>query len=478
MTRGGRLNRVRPLAALRRLVRDKRGNVTMLAGLAVVPMMAGAGLVTDAGRAYMVDNRLSKALDSAALAAGRVLFAGSGEAEARAFFNANYPDDYLDSTVTDFTFTVGPDQQFITVTAEADVATTFMRVLGRQTITVTSRSVVERQNRGAEIALVMDNTGSMRSGGKMDAMKAAGQDLVEIMFGDANELNHLYVSVVPYTATINIGPHNWDWLKPGDKFHDSPSPYAPTSWRGCVEARTVNDRDETDDPPSVAGFTSFLYEANAIDNDWPDIKEENYHQNEGTGPNLGCGPAITPLTNQKDTVEAAVAEMQPWHRGGTTSNLGLVWGWRTLSPRWQGLWEQETPAGFPLAYDEELMDKVAIVLTDGVNQFYEWKDAAPGGSDDTAYGRLLDYMPSASDEDDVVPTLNTKFAEVCEDMKAKGIILYTVTFGSSASDPDLQDLYRGCASNPANYYHAPDNATLREAFRSIGDKLSNLRIVE
>ncbi len=472
------LARTRPVADLRRLLRDNRGNVTMITAFAILPMMAGAGLATDASRAYMVENRLSKALDAAALSAGRVLFAGSGQAEAEGFFDANYPDNYLDSTVTDFTYSVGPDQRFITVTAEAQVSTMFMQVLGEQTITVSSRSVVERQNRGAEIALVMDNTGSMRGGSKMDAMKAAGQDLVDIMFGDASELDHLYVSVVPYTATVNVGDHNWDWLKAGDKYHDSPSPFDPTSWKGCVEARTTDDRDETDDPPSVARFNSFLYEANSIDNDWPEIKEENYHQNSGTGPNLGCGPAITPLSNQKSTISDAVAEMQPWHRGGTTSNLGLVWGWRTLSPRWQGVWEQETPAGFPLAYDEDLMDKVAIVLTDGVNQFYEWKDSAPGGSDYTAYGRLLDYMPSASDEDDVVPTLNDKFAKTCQAMKDEGIILYTITFGGSASGSALQDLYRNCASNPTNYYHAPDNDTLRAAFRSIGDKLSNLRIVE
>lgn len=474
-----RKTRSGPFARLRRLIGDNGGNVTILATFAVIPMMAGAGLAVDSGRAIMVENRMAKALDAAGLAAGRVLFAGSAEAEARRYFEANFPDNFLESTVTDFTFHVDDQERFITVSAQADVPTTFMTVLGKQTVTVGSRSVVERQNRGAEIALVMDNTGSMRGGGKMDAMKAAGQDLVDIMFGDADSLDQLYVSVVPYTATVNVGAHNWDWLTTGDRYHDSPDPFDPTSWKGCVAARLTNDRDETDDPPSVARFTSFFWESNPTDNDWPAVKEENHYQNSGTGPNLGCGPAITPLTNQKQTVSDAVAQMQPWHRGGTTSNLGLVWGWRTLSPRWRGLWEQETPSGFPLSYDEPLMDKVAIVLTDGVNQFFDMDhDGEPMGSDYTAYGRLEEFMPSANDVSDVVPRLDDKFAGICESMKQAGIIVYTVTFGGSAESSDLQSLYRTCATTEANYYHAPDNDTLRAAFRQIGDELSNLRVVE
>ena len=72
--------------------------------------------------------------------------------------------------------------------------------------------------------------------------------------------------------------------------------------------------------------------------DWANIDESNGAQNNGLGPNLGCGPAITPLVASKTTVHEAIDEMQPWHRGGTMANLGLAWGWRVLSPTWQGLW--------------------------------------------------------------------------------------------------------------------------------------------
>ena len=32
----------------------------------------------------------------------------------------------------------------------------------------------------------------------------------------------------------------------------------------------------------------------------------------------------------------ALGELLPWHRGGTMANLGLAWGWRTVSPKWRG----------------------------------------------------------------------------------------------------------------------------------------------
>ena len=68
--------------------------------------------------------------------------------------------------------------------------------------------------------------------------------------------------------------------------------------------------------------------------------------------------------------------MEPWRRGGTTGNLGLAWGWRTISPRWRGLWGGDTPTDMPLDYGTAYMDKVVVILTDGNNEFYDLTRAA------------------------------------------------------------------------------------------------------
>ncbi|MGF1659413.1 MAG: TadE/TadG family type IV pilus assembly protein [Rubrimonas sp.] len=461
-----------------RFLSHRRGNVALLFGLAALPLMASIGLAVDAGRAYLVQNRMAKALDAAGLAAARVVLEERAAADARRFFDANFPPGYLGAKVTDFRYGVDDSNDFITVEADVSVPTVIMQLFGRDTVQVADSAMVERMNRGLELALVMDNTGSMRSSGKIGAMRTAATDLVNILFGDADELPLLWISVVPYTATVNIGGGRTGWLALGDRARTTPSGFEPTSWKGCVEARSMGG-DERDDPPADDPFDSFFY-APDTDNIWdpadPDsIDDSNGAQNNGTGPNLGCGPAITSLTNQKATVTAAIAEMLPWHRGGTTSNLGMVWGWRTISPRWRDLWGGPTPAEMPFDYFTPLMDKAVVLLTDGDNVFYDHPPTGPDGSDYTAYGRLNDlgYTSIAAGNTE----LDSRLARMCEAMKDEGVLIYTITFGGSPNAA-TQTLYRDCATEPSGYFHAPDAANLSTAFRSIGQRLSNLRIVQ
>ncbi|HEX5079217.1 MAG TPA: pilus assembly protein TadG-related protein [Geminicoccaceae bacterium] len=251
------------------------------------------------------------------------------------------------------------------------------------------------------------------------------------------------------------------------------------------------------------------------DNDWdPDgaesaLKLDNeVYQNEGTGPNLGCGPAITPLVSSKSTVQAAIDEMAPWHRGGTMANLGLAWGWRVLSPRWRGLWDGDDPDELPLDYAQPNMEKVVILLTDGNNEWYDypgitWNPAPnppsqnhysgiPGsnaypssspnkntwpGADYTAYGRLSEARLGTTNNGVAKSIIDDRMLDMCQTMKAQGIIIYTMTFGGSPSS-STQQMYRDCATKPDMYYHAPSGSALQQAFVTIADELSRLRIAE
>lgn len=460
-----------------RCLKAREGGAGIVMALSTVPLVGGTGLAIDTARAFVVESRMGKALDAAGLAAGRVALEDRVEADARAFFAANYRDGLMGSTITadDIDIQVDTNAEFITVTAQTRMPTRFMRIFGKDAVTVSARSVIQRVTSGSEIALVMDNTGSM-NGSKITAMKDAAQDLVDIVFGDAERYDELWFSLVPYTSTVNIGADNSGWINTG------PS-YSPTSWKGCVEARWQTNNDETDAPPTTERFEPYFYPSTLSDpdpyangNEWPGIDETQAARNAGTGPNLGCGPAITPLTRERSEITDAIDEMAAWHRGGTTSNLGLVWGWRTLSPNWRGVW----PGGvWPVDYGSDEVSKVAIVLSDGQNQFFDYDGNDGYVSDYTGYGRIGEtFMPSATDEGDGLSTLDGKFARVCDAMKDRGITIYTITFGSGASGGRIRDLFRDCASDPGNYFHAPDNDDLAPAFRTIGQELANLRIVE
>jgi Flp pilus assembly protein TadG len=493
------------LRTVRRLLADQRGNAAIIFGFSVLPLMAATGLAVDTALAYNAESALQRSLDAAGLAAGRAMDTDNVESDARSFFDSNFASVAGLATLTEFDVDPSEDGSQITLSATATLPTNFMQIFGHDLMTVTARTVVNREVRQMELALVLDNTGSMW-GSPFDTMKAAAHELVNTIYGEAETHPNLYVAVVPYVATVNIGSSRTSWLESTDPVRTG-NPYSPSTWKGCVMART-NGYDETDDPPSVRKFRSFLY-PDSTDNDWgsprnPRTNESLSARNAAYGPNLGCGPTITPLVAERTRVHAALDAMGPWSRGGTQGNLGLVWGWAVLSPRWRGLWGGNTPNELPLDYNSELSDKIVVMLTDGNNEVYDWLNkwdpnrngiddwcgyekqrnyyggncpfgtsntnsdfVGPRGSDYTSYGRLNDFPGAPSTISAGKTILDQKMTRICTAMKQQGIIIYTITFGSVPSSA-TQTLYRNCATQPAYYFHAPDNATLRTAFRQVG----------
>lgn len=461
--------------AFSRWSHNQRGASAVLVATALVPIVGSMAVATDVARGYLVKNRLTESLDVAGLAAGRQSDETQREADADRYFWANYIDGYLGTTVDGPHLQTGQDDTVV-LTATAQMPTTFSAMLGVEQVAISGRVVVQRNLRGMELVLVMDNTGSMRSSGKMDAMKASAQKLVDILYGERETVPNFWVSLVPYAASVNIGAHRTNWLNAS--FDPSDYNLDPNGWKGCVEARQ-GGLDMTDDLPSTAPWQSLLWNSddpgshsatNNYYNVWPTVKWENYHQNSGRGPNLGCAPPITSLIEEKSTIKARIADMQPWHRGGTMAHLGLVWGWRVISPNWRGLWGGDTPASMPHDYNHPDVDKVVILLTDGVNEWYQ--------DDFTAYRRLSEGLLGTTSKSATTSILNSRTAQICSDMKAQGIEIYTLTF--KLNNNTTKQLFENCASEPSadHYFDSPSNATLEQNFEKIAEKLSRLRIAE
>jgi hypothetical protein len=336
-------------------------------------------------------------------------------------------------------------------------------------------------------------------------------------------------------------PHLWRTTL--RRYENTAWPYSPTQFVKVVRSTSVSHTNPSNviyqqgGPSGTPTIVQYKRSNRATwgrwlngDNDWDPnglesaLKLDNdLYQNEGTGPNLGCGPAITPLVASKSTIVAAIAEMAPWHRGGTMANLGLAWGWRVLSPRWRGIWDGDLPDELPLDYNDNLttsinenvMEKVIILLTDGNNEWYDypgisfkWGGGAcssgsedchytglPGdnaynqsgtsynfqntwpGADYTAYGRLSEGRLGTTNKSTANNILDDRMLDMCETMKDQGIIIYTMTFGPSPNTATKQ-LYLDCATEPDMYFHAPTGTALQQAFVTIADELSKLRIAE
>ncbi len=221
------------LAGLRLLARSREGNVAMLVGLFAIPLVIAGGIATDVGRAYLVKIRLGAALDAAALAVGSQTNHNSTQlaADLQNYFTANYPSTALGTSVTvaPVPSTANLAATTVNYRAQATVPMVFMPLIGINDINV-SVTAQTKKTTGLEVAVVLDNTGSMLCGANDassqcddDVVQAdttctnssnnsrictlinAATDFVDTLTSAINSSQQLYLSIVPYVTTVNVG---------------------------------------------------------------------------------------------------------------------------------------------------------------------------------------------------------------------------------------------------------------------------------
>ncbi len=463
------------------------GVVAIAFGMTIPVVVTSVGVTVDMAQAYLVKTRLSAALDAAALAAAA---SASDDEEVieqtvRDFLEANYPEGRIGAK-TDVNVSLNGSE--LTVIANAKLETSFMKIFGFEYVSVDSETVVQREVRGLEVVLVLDNTGSMTINNNIQSLKVASENFISILFDRAGDPDDIRIGVVPYSSSVNVGPYglgiDFDGEDYGETFVIPPqddvyagyvsgqSPYSSGQygideddleydrsrkgqWHGCVLAEDY----PLDTKDHSGPWEMYRYDYNGSKNNWYTNNIYRYsplttygdYYNHYYGPNLHCPrQPIVPLTSDQDALNVAVNNMGA--DGFTLGNYGLVWGWRVLSP--------EAPYTEGADYDDKGWDKAVLIMTDGVhtmNHAY------------TAYGNTNEHNINADDLDD-------RFLEVCNAMKEEGIVIYTVTFYLDDSNSDVKQLYEDCASTPAQHYDAPSQEDLVEAFEKISRELSNLYI--
>ncbi len=505
-----------------------RGSVAPLVGVAMITLVGAVGVAVDVGRGQVAQSKLQASLDSAGLAAGamvgQTLDSDDLKPEAAKYLNANFNGDTIEATIIDFDLELSEDNSVVTLEATATLPTTFMRIFGEEIMQVSARSEITRETKGLEVALVLDVTGSMDDpvGGtpydstkKIAALRTAAVDLVNILFGSNDSVDDLWIGVVPFSQSVNIGTERTDWMEDLADYTTedlcigpttgtpscpaSPAPlssanvstrtnpitpvnqymfssesgwyFEPHGWAGCVLERWDNDRDVTDDTPDTQKWETYFVPdtSGSGNNNWRSgAGNYNVDNDSDISANKGCPQQpITTLTNVKSDLIAAVQGLvNP--RGNTHIPVGAVWGWRLLSPEWRGLWGGDMDANsLPLDYEEQLSQKAVILMTDGTNTM--------SSSIYTAYGWLSDGNLGTTSSSTAVTKLNQKTTTVCNAMKANGILIYTIVFGNDSSTSS-KNLMKACASEEDFYFFSPSQGSLSSAFKAIGDSLSKLRV--
>lgn len=469
----------------RRLRVSERGAVAVQFAFLALPIALLCFGLLDMNRVGMQRRQLQDALDAATLIAARANVTTDAEIDTigDAALASEIAGLGITVATTNSTFKGGPDNSVIG-TVKSDLKPIIANLWTNADVSVTATTTVKRgQDSPVELVMVLDTTGSM-SGTKLTTLKTAATSLVDKLTvgGTAN----VKIGVVPFAQYVNVGVanRNQSWISvPADYSTTTTTPgkcttvstkttcqtqtyactkytdgvaYASTCSRNinCVTTAITPVTTCTADKVTTNTFKfsgcvgSPAYPKNVNDTDplrvYPGFM------------NLTCATPLTPLTSTVSTVKAAITALSA--TGDTYIPSGLAWGFNMLS--------SAQPLTDAAAYDATGLNrkprKAMVLMTDGANS--KLMNASNGRHD---------VSPSPN-PDSPATGANNYTAELCTNIKAKNIEVFTVAF--NVTDTGIKNILKTCASDDSHYFDATDTTKLLEAFQNIADALRNLYI--
>lgn len=486
----------------------------------IIPLALMSLGALDFSKASQVRLTLQDSLDAATLAVGRSTAVTDQEVQA---LGAKTLAANLKSvegvTLLDSQFRLVDGK--VTSSATAEVATIAADLVMSGALTVRAQSEAVRGTKKLEIALVLDNTGSM-AGTKLSTLKTASTAFVDEMEKAAArsaEAGVVKIGVAPFSMTVNVGSQNAtaSWID--GHLNGSGVPVAPVSpvhqeiftstanrfallkamnvsWGGCVESRPapydVQDTAPTtgtpatmfvpyfapDEPDTSNGgfYNNYLTDASGTSG-WQQRqgKPTKYTTAPKTGtnsvgyaygPNSGCALApLLRLTTDFGAVRTRVSQMTAI--GDTNIPMGLMWGWHLLSP--------SAPFSDGTAYNTEGVQKVVVLMTDGQNANFVTSNSNASLYSGVGYiwqNRLGITSGTAAARR---TAMDNRLTTLCANLKAKGVVIYAVRVEVDDNDDAV---LKGCASSVDKYYNVSDASKLTATFKGIAGSIQNLRLVK
>jgi von Willebrand factor type A domain len=301
----------------------------------------------------------------------------------------------------------------VTITLRADVSTHFARAAGIPNISFNRKSEAIFDPKDIELGVQLDVTGSMCSPcSKIDALKSAMNDLIEIMLPAGGTPNKIRIGLAPFAASVNAGSY-------------AKAVSGNLAGNGCVYERVATSTEATDVVPLGMDRLKAKSDLSPTAADCSNAK-------------------VVELTTDRAKLQATVAGLTTGN--STAGHLGTAWAWYLVSPKWAGIWPSSAK---PADYGDKKTIKATILMTDGEYNTVGGKNI--GGTDSSNRAKAL-----------------------CANMKANNVVVYTVGF--KMNEPQAIDTLKKCATTQAYFFQAEDEATLRAAFRSIAEDLSKLRL--
>ena len=513
--------------ALAPILADQRGNVAVLFAAAAIPLIGLLGGAVDLARHARYEAQIASTLDAAALALVRR--GAKSDAEADRFVNDFIAarDPHLAAADSGKARGPGPagrdpmlhlarfDATAIPggyrVASAGYMDTAFMPLVGIETLRLDLEAEVMGATGRYEVALALDNTGSMRERGRIEALRGAASALVDDLYSEDGAAERVRMALIPFVTAVNIKTpgvyREAEWIEPaGDPEIYGQAFSRPAdrlklfrqmgvAFKGCVEARAGHDEDDAAPVDAATRWVPYLWPdepdgwANSYLEDigggdpWDRLRNVDKYvprqgrpvaDTTGAGPNAACPRPIVELTADTGRLQDEIRRMKPHNvsggnHSGTNVAEGLAWAWRVLSPG--------EPYSQGAAYADRQTTKVLVLLSDGRNQIVP--NARVTRSDYTSHGYLAagrlgtrtDYLKAEREVD-------AKVGRLCAAVKARGIRLYTILF--EVDFPATQALFQDCASTDAEgrplFFYVPDASELETAFQEIGKDLTRIHV--
>src|SRR4051812_13560695 len=234
---------------------DRRGNVAIIFAIAIIPVFGAVGAAVDYSRANSARTAMQSALDVTALMVSKEaldLQSGQVQKKARAYFSSQFNHADVKQLATTFTLVNnGPGDYTVVAEATGLIDTAIARVIGKDTIDLSVSSQVRWGFKALELALALDNTGSMAAKNKMTELKAAVKLLFSILKKNSRVPDDTRIAVIPFNTVVNVGTAFVDapWIEYDAKI-------TKANWQGCVA-----DRDQPNDVKDTTPTGGALFPA-------------------------------------------------------------------------------------------------------------------------------------------------------------------------------------------------------------------------
>lgn len=484
-----------------RYAKNTGGQFAILFALCSTVLVGGLAVSVDVSSAHKLKTELQDVSDAIALMAMKTDVTNTGELNQLA---NDYLSDHYASSANDIQIlSITNDGGRAAVDLQRVMPTAFGSILGKDNLTIGASSTVSQTFQNLDLALVLDNTGSM-SGRKIRALKQASNDLVDILYAEAEARKVTQIGLVPFSAWVNVGKDNFDpsWIdtrgrspQNGTYFDRDVSRFELYSemdvqWDGCVENR-LPPYDVDDTAPNTSRPETLFQPAfhpDMADNDpgghsyaadtvggsmIARMRDTNKYfggvngrgATERSDGSCDARREVTPLTNNEQQIRRGIRNM--YASGWTNIANGASWGFRLISPN--------APFTEGRAYGEKSTTKAMVILTDGMQTMGGRRGAFKSAY--SPFGFLGEPAVNGTkrlEGGNAKEALDRKLTETCEAAKAKNIVVYTITF--ELNDVDTQNIMRGCASDSSKYFDVTSSAELAPAFKQIAGNLTEIRV--